>query len=204
VIDLIAELAKVHRAAARDAADGTEIVRVTMRRTYPTNPADLWEALTDPQRIARWFLPITGELKEGGHFQLEGNAGGDILACDPPNAFRTTFGDASSIVLVTLAAAGAEQTELTLDHTVPLAMAGSVAGALFVGPGWDGAFLGLGMHVAGEHIGDPVEMANSPELIPFARESVALWTEVVKAAGVTDEELAGALQAANAQFLPES
>lgn len=202
--DLIAHLADVHRSVSREPADAGEVVRVTMKRTYATDPADLWEALTDPERIARWFMPISGELKEGGHFQLEGNAGGDILTCDRPSTLRTTFGDPSSIVQLTLAATGAEQTELTLDHTVPIAMAGSVAGALFVGPGWDGAFLGLGMHVAGEEIGDPAEMANSPELIPFTRESIELWTSTVRAAGVTDEELEGALQMTNAQFLPES
>lgn len=41
-----------------------------------------------------------------------------------------------------------EATELRLDHTVPLALAQSVAAALFVGPGWDGAFLGSGRYVA--------------------------------------------------------
>lgn len=200
--DLIAELAEVHRSVGREPADGGEIVRVVMKRTYPTTPDDLWSALTEPDRIRRWFMPITGELKEGGHFQLEGNAGGDILVCDPPRRLRTTFGGPESIVQLTLAGSDAEHTELTLDHTVPVAMAGSVAGALFVGPGWDGAFLGLGLYVAGDDIGDPQEMALSPELVPFTRESIARWTEVVRAAGATPDELEGALAAAKAQFDP--
>ena len=40
---------------------------------------EVWDALTDPDRIRRWMMPITGELKVGGSFQLEGNAGGEIL-----------------------------------------------------------------------------------------------------------------------------
>ena len=202
MIDLIAQLAEVHRSVGREPADEGEIVRVVMKRTYPTTPDDLWSAITEPDRIRRWFMPITGELKEGGHFQLEGNAGGDILACDPPTRLRTTFGGPSSVIELRVAPVGAESTELTLDHVVPVAMAGSVAGALFVGPGWDGAFLGLGLYVAGEAIGDPQEMANSPELLPFTRESIARWTDVVRTAGATPEELEGALVATKAQFLP--
>src|SRR4051794_25595266 len=140
-----------------------------MRRTYPTDPADVWACLTDPQRIARWFMPINGELKEGGSYQLEGNAGGGILEGAPPGRLRTTFGGPESIVQLTLTARGADETELTLDHSVPAAMAGSVAGALFVGPGWDGAFLGLGLYLAGEVVGDPRDAANAPEIIPFSR-----------------------------------
>ncbi|HEY0952552.1 SRPBCC family protein [Nocardioides sp.] len=200
--DLVEDLAEVHRAVRREGGDGDEVVRVTMRRTYDTERTDLWSALTDPERIARWFMPITGELRPGGHFQLEGNAGGDILECEPPERLRTTFGGPESIVTVTLTGVG-EATELRLDHTVPLAMAQSVAGALFVGPGWDGAFLGLGMHVAGEAIGDPREMALAPEVVPFTRRSIELWTAVVADSGATPEETAAGRHAAVAQFVPQ-
>ncbi len=200
--DLVEDLAAVHRAVARDVEGGDEVARVTMRRTYATDPADLWSALTEPERIVRWFLPISGDLREGGSFELEGNASGDILACEPPSRLRTTFGGPESILTLTLRAVG-EGTELTLDHTVPIAMAGSVAGALFVGPGWDGAFLGLGMYVAGEDFGDPQEMANDPILLPFYRRSIELWTEVVASSGATPEETEAGRQLSVAQFVPQ-
>ena len=59
---------------------GTEPpVRVAVaRRTYPTDQADLWDCLTNAERIPRWFLPVSGELVEGGRYQTEGNAGGVI------------------------------------------------------------------------------------------------------------------------------
>jgi hypothetical protein len=44
-------------------------------RTYDTSIDDLWNALTDPERIPRWFLPVTGALQEGGHYQLRGTPG---------------------------------------------------------------------------------------------------------------------------------
>lgn len=43
--NLIDELAAVHRQAAREHRDGDELVRVTMRRRYSTDAADLWSAL---------------------------------------------------------------------------------------------------------------------------------------------------------------
>jgi hypothetical protein len=80
-------------------------------------------------------------------------------------------------------------------------MAGSGAGALFVGPGWDGAMLGLGMHLRGEVIGDPVEAANSPEGVEFNRGSIERWTAAVESSGTaTAEEVAGAREAALAQY----
>ncbi|GAA4198737.1 hypothetical protein [Actinocatenispora rupis] len=36
-----------------------------------------------PVRLARWFEPVTGELRLGPH-QVEGNATGEVAACEPP------------------------------------------------------------------------------------------------------------------------
>jgi uncharacterized protein YndB with AHSA1/START domain len=202
MIDMFDELSAIHRSVARDRADGDEVVRVTLRRSYPTDAEDLWSAVTEPERIARWFMPISGDLREGGRFQLEGNASGEIQACDPPRQFRTTFGGEASVVTVTLTPLGAEQTELTLDHTVPVSMAGSVAGALYVGPGWDGALLGLHLTVSGQVSGDPVAAAHSPEALEFSHQSVLRWTDVVAVSGATAEETEDARQVAMAQFAP--
>jgi len=146
---------------------------------------------------------ISGSLKVAGNFQLEGNAGGDILACEPPRFLQTTFGGDSSILSLTLVPVGADQTELVLNHSVPLAMAGSVAGALYVGPGWDGAFLALGLYIDGVLTDDPRAAAESPDAIEYSKRSVDLWAEVVAASGATPEETEGARQASLAQFAPQ-
>jgi uncharacterized protein YndB with AHSA1/START domain len=99
--------------------------RVLLTRSYGALIEDVWDALTDPERIRRWLMPITGELKIGGSFQLEGNAGGEILECEPPSRFKVTFGGPTSLVEVRLTAgAEDETTELELDHTVPAEFAG--------------------------------------------------------------------------------
>ena len=55
-------------------------------RLYDTTIEDLWDALTTAERLQRWFSPISGDLRLGGRYQLEGNAGGEITACEPPRA----------------------------------------------------------------------------------------------------------------------
>jgi uncharacterized protein YndB with AHSA1/START domain len=181
-----------------------ERVSVLLRRGYDAPIDDVWAALTEPDRIRRWFMPISGELRVGGSFQLEGNAGGEILACEPPRLFRVTFGGPTSLVEVRLTAQGESGALLELEHTVPIEMAQSGAGALYVGPGWDGALLGLDLFLRGEAIGDPVAAANSSEAVEFSRQSVLAWAEVVKDSGTaSDEELAAATEVSLAQFAPD-
>lgn len=64
---------------------------LTVTQEYDVSVEDLWDACTNADRIPRWFLPITGELREGGTYQLEGNAGGRVLRCEPPRSFRVTW-----------------------------------------------------------------------------------------------------------------
>lgn len=153
MFDMVEELAAINRNVVRDG--GGDTVSVTLTRTYDAESEDVWDALTNPERLPRWFYPVSGDLKVGGSFQFEGNAGGDIRRCDRPTWLQVTFGGPDSILDVRLADIG-DRTTVELIHTVPVAMAGSGAGALFVGPGWDGALLGLGIHLRGLSVGDPL------------------------------------------------
>ena len=51
----------------------------------------MWDACTNPERIPRWFLPVTGDLKVGGRYQLEGNAAGDDRTMRPAHGFDATW-----------------------------------------------------------------------------------------------------------------
>ena len=206
MIDIANQLNATQRQVERQpAADGAgELISVLMRRSYDTPVQDVWDAVTDPDRIKRWLMPIGGDLRVGGRFQLEGNAGGEILSCEPPGLLKVTFGGPASLVELRLTAQGDDDTVLELEHTVPIEMAQSGAGALFVGPGWDGALMGLGLFLRGEVAGDPVEAAGSLQVQEFSRQSVEAWAEVVKDSGTaTDEQLAAATQVSLAQFAPD-
>jgi hypothetical protein len=200
IIDIAEQIGATSRHVEQQGNEGAEIVTVTLQRRYPAELADVWQAVTDPDRVRRWFLPLTGELREGGNFQLEGHAGGDIVTCEPPRHLVVTFGGESSIVDVMLS----DQTLLTLTHSVPVELAGSTAGALYVGPGWDGALLGIGLYLAGEASSDPVAAANSLEVQDFNVISIKEWLAAIETSGTAETEaISAAQQAALAQFAPD-
>jgi hypothetical protein len=83
-------------------------------------------------------------------------------------------------------------------------MAGSGAGALYVGPGWDGAFMALGLFLDGVVIEDPVAAGNSPEGQEFSRQSVHAWAAAIESSGAASmDEIDAATAASLAQFAPD-
>ena len=143
MIDIANQISAISRQVMAD----TETVAVTLQRRYPAAVADVWGAITDLDRVRRWFLPLTGDLRPGGSFQLEGNAGGEIISCEPPEHLAVTFGGETSLVDVRLSADG-EQTLLILEHSVPLSLAGRAAGGALRGPGLGRCAAGRG-HLPG-------------------------------------------------------
>jgi uncharacterized protein YndB with AHSA1/START domain len=203
IIDIAKQIGAISRGVSQQHTERGETVAVTLERRYAADQADVWQAITDPDRVRRWFLPLTGDLREGGNFQLEGNAAGDIMTCEPPRHLVVTFGGESSIVEVLLSSDG-QQTLLRLTHSVPLKLAGSGAGALYVGPGWDGTLLGLAIYLAGEVAGDPVAAANSPEVQDFNVSSIKAWVGAIEASGTADADaISAAREASLAQFAPD-
>jgi uncharacterized protein YndB with AHSA1/START domain len=203
IIDIAEQIGAISREVSRQHTESGETVAVTMQRRYPADPADVWQAITDPERVRRWFLPLTGDLREGGNFELEGNASGDIVKCEPPRHLVVTFGGESSIVDVQLSGDG-QQTLLKLTHSVPVELAGSGAGALYVGPGWDGALMGIALYLAGEAPEDPVAAANSPQVQDFNVSSIKEWVASIEASGTADADaISAAQQASLAQFAPD-
>jgi uncharacterized protein YndB with AHSA1/START domain len=203
IIDIAEQIGAISREVTQQRTESGETVAVTLQRRYPADQADVWEAITNPERVRRWFLPITGDLREGGNFQLEGNANGDIMTCEAPRHLVVTFGHQSSIVEVLLSGDG-DHTLLTLTHSVPVELAGTTAGALYVGPGWDGALLGLALYLTGEVVGDPVAAANSPEVQNFNVSSIKEWIGAVEGSGAVDADaISAAQQVALAQFAPD-
>ncbi len=201
--DLLADIAEAARDVARRGAGGDELIAVSLRREYPADVADVWDAVTDPARLARWFAPVTGDLREGGSFAVEGNADGEIRECTPPSSLVLTWGGPVSVVTVRLAPAG-RGTVVEVEHTVPAAFAGSGAGALFVGPGWDVALLGLGLHLRGDDVGDPAAWEGTEEVRGASEASIDAWVTTVTASGTaTGEEVTGGEAAARAQFTPQ-
>src|SRR5262245_50447191 len=167
------------RTGSRDGAPNRVVVA---RRSYPTDQADLWDALTNADRIPRWFLPVSGDLEVGGRYQLEGNAGGVVERCDEPESFAVTweYGPMLSWLEVTLRPADNGTTlELAHEAHVDPALWGQF-GPGAVGIGWDLALMGLGMHVESRSSVDPaaaLAFPISPDGVAFVGHAAAGWAD---------------------------
>jgi uncharacterized protein YndB with AHSA1/START domain len=190
MIDVLREIESVQREVGTSPTATGEGHAIRLRRTYDTPIEDLWDALTNPERISRWFLPISGDYRIGGHYQLTGNAGGKILACERPNRFRVTWvygepatpGDVSELE-IRLKPEG-QGTTLELEHiaVVPDEF-WEQYGPGAVGVGWDQGLLGLTLHLSGGTVGDPIAWQVSDEGLTYATRSSERWGAASEAAG---------------------
>jgi uncharacterized protein YndB with AHSA1/START domain len=204
MIDVIQQIEAVQREVGSGRLPAGEARVIRMRRTYDSSIDDVWDALSDPSRISRWFLPVSGDFRIGGRFQFEGNAGGEILACERPERLKVSWvmGDPSdpaavSELEVRLHRAREDATTLELEHVavVPDEMWDQF-GPGAVGVGWDGGFLGLGLHLAsGATVEDPMAWQLSDEGREFSERSSQAWGAANLAAGADPEVVARNVEA---------
>jgi uncharacterized protein YndB with AHSA1/START domain len=203
--DLIAALERVRRSMRSETAPDGPVHVVELRRTYDAPVAAVWDACTNPERLPRWFLPITGDLRLGGRFQLEGNAGGEITECEPPRRLAVTweFGGDTSLVTLDLAPNG-ETAELVLRHAVGDNDHWAAYGPGAVGVGWDLALLGLALYLrTGASVDDPHAFGTSPEGRELMRRSAAGWGAAHAAAGAPAEVAHEAAARTSAAYAPD-
>jgi uncharacterized protein YndB with AHSA1/START domain len=116
-----------------NSADGKGVVRIEDR--FDTEIDDVWSALTDPLRLARWMGEVEGDLRLGGEFRarffVSGWEGtGRVEACDPPRRLLLTMRDADpqpgqpdeGDIEVTLAADGDQTILVWEERDKPLAL----------------------------------------------------------------------------------
>jgi uncharacterized protein YndB with AHSA1/START domain len=181
-----------HLKTIRRTVEGDAVI---LRRTYDTSIDDLWDAISNGERIARWFLPVSGDLRLGGRYQLEGNAGGEIVACEPPRLLRVTWviGSDATEVEARLSTTDADATALELIHSgVTKAQNWAQFGPGAVGVGWDLTLHGLGLHLAtgAGRPADPIAWMMSPEGKEFSTTSSDLWGEALLATGADPGQVA--------------
>jgi uncharacterized protein YndB with AHSA1/START domain len=131
------------------AVDGSGVVRMEDR--YDTDIDDLWSALTDPPRLARWIADIEGDLRVGGEFHASFTSGwegpGRVDVCEPPRHLRVTMApgqdDDETVIEAELVSAG-DQTRLVIEERgLPLDELATH------GAGWQAHVEDLAAHLAG-------------------------------------------------------
>ena len=200
MIDVTQQINAVQRTVGARVLDAGEARTVTITQSYPTTVDDLWDACTNQERIPRWFLPISGDLRLHGRYQLEGNAGGTIESCDPPRSFSATweFGGQVTWIEVRVSATPDGGARLELEHIASVeddhwAQFGPGA----VGIGWEMALVGLATHLeTGEAVapGEGAAWMASEEAKWFMTTSNERWRDASIAAGTDAADATAAAQ----------
>ncbi len=107
-------------------ADGKGVVR--MQDRFDTGIDDVWSALTDPVRLARWLGEVEGDLRLGGEYRFRFYASGSegtgrVEACQPPRRLLLAHGlgqQHENVIEVTLAADGDQTILVAEERGMPL------------------------------------------------------------------------------------
>jgi uncharacterized protein YndB with AHSA1/START domain len=108
------------------AAGGKGIVRLEDR--FDTDMDDVWSALTDPLRLARWLGEVDGDLRQGGELRARFFASGwegtcRVEVCEPPRRLlvsTTSAGEPDGAFEATLTADEDHTVLIIEDRGVPL------------------------------------------------------------------------------------
>jgi uncharacterized protein YndB with AHSA1/START domain len=211
MIDIVREISAVQREVGTHSFPTGGGRTVRLQRDYDSPIEDVWDALTTPDRIGRWFLPVTGDYRVGGQYQFEGNAGGRILACERPTRLKVTWvygeggGDAdASEVEVRLSSVDAGMTRLDFLHAAIVPddrWAEYGPGA--VGVGWEQGLLGLSLHLHGGSVGNSETWQMSDEGREFATRSSEAWGDANRAAGADPKVAAQGVANTTAFYAPD-
>jgi uncharacterized protein YndB with AHSA1/START domain len=209
MIDVAHQINAVRREVGSRVMEAGEARTTVISQTYDATIDDLWDACTNPERIPRWFLPVTGDLRLHGRYQLEGNAGGTIEQCDPPKGFAATweYGGEVSWIEVRLTPESGERTRFELEHIAHVDDRWAEFGPGAVGVGWDLAVVGLTLHLAsGGGAVDPAEVAAwtaSADGKAFVTASSERWRDASIAAGTDPAEATAAAERTTAAYTAE-
>ena len=155
--------------------DGKGVVRMEDR--FDTDIDDLWSALTDPTRLARWMGEVEGDLRLGGefraHFFSSGWEGtGRVGACDPPRRLLVLTRDADKPdrpyehpIEVTLSAEGDQTILVWEERGIPPELLAAYGAGIQV------HVEDLAAYIAGSERGDAA--ARWKELLPTYQELAA-------------------------------
>jgi uncharacterized protein YndB with AHSA1/START domain len=207
MIEVSEQINAVRRQVGSRTLEAGEARVVTISQAYRASLDDVWDACTNPERIPRWFLPVSGDLQLNGRYELTGNASGTIQRCDPPHGFAATweYGGDTSWIEVHLSPEPADRTRFTLEHIAHVddeRWAEYGPGA--VGIGWDLGLLGLAGYLSPE--GGRVDPKDGPAWVAseegrqFMSASSERWYEASVAAGTPQPDARAAADRTTAAY----
>ncbi len=144
---------------------------VRVEDVYDTHVDDLWEALTQPDRLARWIGDVSGDLRPGGEFSARfadgWEGGGRVEACEPPHRLLVSTWDddgepGDQQIEATLTRDG-DRTRLVVEERgIPIDLLAAY------GAGWQIHAESLAAYLVGAD--GPETKTRWDELVPFYRQ----------------------------------
>jgi uncharacterized protein YndB with AHSA1/START domain len=123
---------------------------VRVEDVYDTDIDDLWSAVTEPERLARWIAAVEGDLRVGGtvhaKFTSTWEGPGRIEVCDPPHRLLLTMepGTDDEAEIEAVLTAEGDRTRLVVEER------GLPLDTLYKhGAGWQAHIEDLGRYLAG-------------------------------------------------------
>jgi uncharacterized protein YndB with AHSA1/START domain len=208
MIDVDHQISAVRREVGSRVLEAGQARVLTATQTYDATLEDLWDACTSAERIRRWFLPVSGDLRVGGRYRLEGNASGTIERCEPPRSFAATweYGEEVTWIEVRLEPEDDGRTRFTLEHVAHVDDERWLQfGPGAVGVGWDLALTGLRLHLATGEDNDAAAFAawsGSPDGVAFIHRSSRGWADASIAAGTPEDQARAAEERTTAFYTP--
>jgi len=170
---------------------GEEAVQVVLEREFDTGADDLWDACTNPKRLAMWFEPVVGDLVVGGRYTMtRSGTEGTILRCDSARYLAITWeyeGNLSKVDAA-LILIDEDRTLLRVCHHVPPDDHWDTYGPAATGIGWEGWLRALSLYLAGDIRSTPdrmEEFARTPEGQELIRHAANEWASVDQEAGTS-------------------
>ena len=134
---------------------GADKGAVRVQDLYATDIDDLWSALTEPERLARWIAEVEGDLSLGGTFNARFTSSwegpGRVDVCEPPQRLLLTMnpGQDDETVIEALLSAESAGTRLMIEERgLPIAALASH------GAGWQAHIEDLGALLSGREPSD--------------------------------------------------
>ena len=156
------------------------------RRTYDAPIEDVWNACTDPDRLRRWYVPVSGDLRVGGRFEQAGMGAGEILICEEPRFLKVSLGKGADEIELRLSAGEGAATVLELQHATTIDQH-DIGGEMFdailcMGGGYYPRFAALDRYLRGHLPGhyDSLLFHQLSEMRPFIDRGMAAMAALLE------------------------
>jgi uncharacterized protein YndB with AHSA1/START domain len=149
-----------YQLAARTLPAG-EARAAVFSRHYDADITDVWDACTNPERLARWWQPVEGDLRVGGRFTQGDFGPGLVLTCEAPRLLTIAVGGGdphTDQIELRLSPGANGGTDLEFEHATCLdthEIGGQIYDAVYcMGGGYGPRLVTLEQHLNGTLPGD--------------------------------------------------